>query len=277
MHGQPELATIMEKSINILIVEDEAILAMALCDSLESEGYCVVGMASNGAKAIDLFQRNEVDLLLCDINIRGDIDGVETVRQLMQIRSVPVIYLTAFSDADTIERAKQTAPAAYMTKPHNLLNLRIAIELAIHNFAKQLELTTSLAPAHTTTSPVDSSSVHGKAEASTRDAILKIDDHIFIKQGFQFVKISLMDILVLEAEDNYTYFVTTTKRYILRLSLSAALERLNYARIVRVHRSFAVNVRCVDTFDEQTVTLAGHIIPLGKNYKEDFMRSLHVG
>ncbi|MCY7358509.1 MAG: LytTR family transcriptional regulator [Rudanella sp.] len=108
-----------------------------------------------------------------------------------------------------------------------------------------------------------------------RNTILKIDDYVFIKQGFRFVKISLADILVLEAEDDYTYFVTT-KRYILSLSLSAALDRLNHPRMVRVHGSFAVNIRRVDTFDEQTVTLDGHTVPLGKNYKDDFMRSLHL-
>lgn len=267
----------MEKAINILIVEDEAILAMALCDSLESEGYCVVGMASNGAKAIDLFRRNDVDLLLCDINIRGDIDGIETVRQLIAIRPVPVIYLTAFSDQETVERAKETAPAAYMTKPHNLLNLRIAIELAIHNFAKQPILPNASPELAPSAIVPDLGSVTGKPDTPNRDTILKIDDYVFIKQGFQFVKINLTDMLVLEAEDNYTYFVTATKRYILRLSLSAVLDRLHYPRIVRVHRSFAVNVRRVDTFDEQTVTLDGHTVPLGKNYKDDFMRSLHVG
>lgn len=261
----------MEKAVNILIVEDEAILAMALCDSLEAEGYCVVGMASNGAKALDLFRRNDVDLLLCDINIRGDIDGIETVRQISSVRPVPVIYLTAFSDTDTVARAKHTGPAAYMTKPHNLLNLRIAIEVAIHNFANQpalLETTTN--PGSTDEPPNQSI----RPETPNRDTILKIDDYVFIKQGFQFVKINLADILILEAEDNYTYFVTTTKRYILRLSLSAALERLQFSRMVRVHRSFAVNVRRVDTFDEQSVTLDGHVVPVGKNYKEDFMRNL---
>ncbi len=268
----------METAINILIVEDEAILAMALCDSLESEGYCVVGMASNGAKAIDLFQRNHVDLLLCDINIRGDIDGIETVRQLGAIRPVPVIYLTAFSDIDTVERAKQTGPAAYMTKPHNMLNLRIAIDVAIHNFALQPAIPQhSVAVGAPAPSPESAPTItRPDSPGPGRDTILKIDDYVFIKQGFQFVKISLADILVLEAEDNYTYFVTTTKRYILRLSLSAALDRLNHPRMVRVHRSFAVNIRRVDTFDEQTVTLDGHTVPLGKNYKDDFMRSLHV-
>ncbi len=265
---------VMEKAINILIVEDEAILAMALCDSLEAEGYCVIGMASNGVKAIDLFRNNEVDLVLCDINIRGDFDGIETVRQLSAIRPVPVIYLTAFSDSDTVARARQTGPAAYMTKPHNLLNLRIAIELAIHNFAQQHVLTsvglTSPIRSETATT-VDGSQ---RNESLNRDTILKIDDSVFIKQGFQFVKINLADILILEAEDNYTYFITHTKRYILRLSLSAALERLQHPRMVRVHRSFAVNVRRVDSFDEQSVSLDGREVPLGKNYKDDFMRNL---
>jgi two-component system, response regulator PdtaR len=268
----------MEKAINILIVEDEAILAMALCDSLELEGYCVIGMASNGTKALDLFRRNEVDLVLCDINIRGDIDGIETIRQLMTIRPVPVIYLTAFSDTDTVHRAKQTGPAAYMTKPHNLLNLRIAIDLAMHNFVQQTQLAETVPIADLPASPTlnENAATVSRTETVNRDTILKIDDYIFIKQGFQFVKINLTDILILEAEDNYTYFVTTGKRYILRLSLSAALERLQFPRMVRVHRSFAVNVRQVDTFDEQTVTLNGHTVPLGKNYKEDFLRSLHV-
>ncbi|KAB7731726.1 response regulator [Rudanella paleaurantiibacter] len=265
----------MDHSINILIVEDEAILAMALCDSLEAEGYCVVGMASNGAKAVDLFRRNRVDLLLCDINIRGELDGIETAHQLLRIRPVPIIYLTAFSDPDTVERAKQTAPAAYMTKPHNLLNLRIAIDVAIHNFARQTQLLPGSA------SPEAALTAEKKPDAPERDppgrdTILKIDDYVFVKQGFQFVKISLADILVLEAEDTYTVFVTTVKKYALRQSLSAVLERLNHPRFVRVHRSYAINVNRVDTFDDHGITLGSQSVPLGKNYKDEFMRRLQV-
>jgi two-component system, response regulator PdtaR len=272
----------MESPINILIVEDEAILAMALCDSLEAEGYCVVGMASNGSKAVDLFRRNEVDLLLCDINLRGDIDGVETARQLLDIRPVPIIYLTAFSDADTVARAKQTAPAAYMTKPHNMLNLRIAIEVAIHNFGQQNQLTTQLAPVGTFPEP-EPALKNGITDRPTterdtpgRDTILKVDNYVFVKQGFQFVKISLADVLLLEAEDIYTTFVTTAKKYVLRQSLSAVLDRLDHPRFVRIHRSYAVNINRVDTFDDHGVTLGTQVVPLGKNYKEEFMRRLQV-
>ena len=162
-----------------------------------------------------------------------------------------------------------------------MLNLRIAIEVAIHNVAHQPALTEILNLASSLPQPV-SPTIElgvpgGKPDTPNRDTILKIDDYVFIKQGFQFVKISLADILVLETEDNYTYFVRTTKRYILRLLRSAALDRLNHPQMVRVHRSFAVNVRRVDTFDEQTVTLNGYPVLLGKNDKDDFMRSLHAG
>ena len=125
----------METRISILIVEDEGILAMDLSDQLEDDGYQVVGVASNGRKAIDLFRQHPVDMVLCDINIKGDIDGIQTITALTQIRAVPVIYLTAQTDRDTILRAKQTYPAAYITKPFETTALRLAIEMALNNFS----------------------------------------------------------------------------------------------------------------------------------------------
>ncbi len=125
----------MPEPIQILLVEDEAILAMEMSETLEMEGYAVVGTAANGRSALEIFQRTPVDLLICDINIKGDWDGIETVQHILAIRSVPVIYLTALSDKDTIQRAKQTFPAAYIPKPYNLTSLRISIEMALNNFA----------------------------------------------------------------------------------------------------------------------------------------------
>ncbi len=127
----------MPREINILLVEDEPILAMDLADRLEEEGYRVVGIASNGRKALELYQTNPVDLVLCDIVIKGDWDGIETVHHLLARRSVPIIYLTAMTDREMLERAKHTYPAAYLNKPFQLASLRNAIELAIHNAAER--------------------------------------------------------------------------------------------------------------------------------------------
>ncbi len=249
--------------MNLLVVEDEAILAMTLCDHLEAEGYCVVGIANNGVKAIDLFQHNQVDLLLCDINIKGEFDGIETARRINAIQNVPVIYLTAYSDADTVSRAKQTFPAAYLTKPYDIINLRLAIEIALNNGNRDSHA-----------SPAPTSTVVEQL-ANPREMILKSGQHIFIRQGYQFVKINLSDIHVLVAEDIYTTFVTATKKYSLRMSLTTVLDKLDYPKVVRVHRSYAVNTLLVDTFDENEIRIAERLVPLGRHFKEQFIQSLH--
>jgi two-component system, response regulator PdtaR len=251
----------MEKKVNILVVEDEAILAMALADKLEAEGYQIVGIANNGLKAIELFEQNQVDLLLCDINIKGDWDGIETATKMIAIKPIPVIYLTAFSDVETVERAKKTFPAAYVTKPYNIVSLRIAIEMAIHNFVER-----SLPQKKT------NPSANFQDKENSKENILQIDNHVFIKQGHQFVKVALNDILILEADDIYTTFITTEKKYAFRMSLTNILEKLSFLKMVRIHRSFAVNTNHISSFNDFELVIGSHTIPIGKSYKADFMK-----
>ncbi|GAB2559202.1 LytR/AlgR family response regulator transcription factor [Spirosoma aerophilum] len=248
-----------DERIHILIVEDEGILAMELSDSLESDGYFVVGIANNGRKALDLFQRQRVDLLLCDITIKGDWDGIETVRRLTLERPIPVIYLTALTDRETLERAKQTYPAAYVNKPYQLGSLRTAIELAIHNFTQRSK------PTPATVNPT---------ERGTRDreTILQINDHLFVKQNYQFVKINVGDLLYLEADNVYTTLVTTNRKYVIRLTLSGILERMNLPSLVRIHRSYAVNIHKVDSFNDAELNVGTQALPLSRSYKEDFLQ-----
>src|SRR5690348_915471 len=107
----------MEDKLNILIAEDEGITALSLEDELQLEGYNVAGIADNGGEAVNIMKTQTVDLALLDIHLKGDWDGIETAQQLKAIKNIPLIYLTAYSDNITLERAKQTAPAAYLIKP----------------------------------------------------------------------------------------------------------------------------------------------------------------
>lgn len=248
--------------IKILIVEDEPILAMELSDSLEEEGYDVVGIVNNGRKALELFRRQTVDLLLCDITIKGDWDGIQTVEQLVAERPVPVIYLTAHLDRETLDRAKQTYPAAYVNKPYQLHSLRIAIELAIYNFSAQQSPKQTEHPAIPAT----------ERDVLGRETILLANNHLFIKQNYQFVKIDLDDILYLEADNIYTTLVTKARKYALRLTLSGLLERISKPELIRIHRSYAINVEKVESFNESEVSIGPHLIPLSRGYKEDFLR-----
>ncbi|QMW00602.1 response regulator [Spirosoma foliorum] len=251
-----------DERVKILIVEDEPILAMELSDSLEDEGYDVVGTANNGRKALDIFKRQPVDLLLCDITIKGDWDGIETVQHITNERPVPIIYLTALTDRETLERAKQTYPAAYVNKPYQLHSLRTAIELAIHNFIAR----TNPAPANQPETTLSDRDILG------RETILQINDHLFIKQNYQFVKVNLSDLLYLEADNIYTTLFTSSRKYVLRLTLSGILERINLPELVRIHRSFAVNINKVDSFNEAEISIGSYLIPISRSYKDDFLR-----
>jgi two-component system, response regulator PdtaR len=249
--------------MKILVVEDEFILATELSDTLESEGYEVVAVADNGREALAIFQAETIDLVLCDINIKGDWDGIETVEKLIAQRPVPIIYLTALTDGETLERAKKTFPAAYIPKPYHITNLRMAIEMAINNFAVKVQ------PPPQGLQVVQADK---KSENTSKEQILQVNEDIFIKQNYQFVKFPLRDILFLEADNIHTTVVTVQKKYVLRLSLSAILERLPLDSLIRVHRSFAVNVSKIDSFTEHDITMGTHLIPISRSFKEEFMK-----
>ena len=116
----------------LLVVEDEAIVAMDLREQLIELGYRVCGIASNANRAIELARQHRPDLVLMDIVIKGDRDGVQTAEVIGRSLNIPVVFLTAYSDASTVERAAKTAPYGYLTKPFQAKELRAAIEVALY-------------------------------------------------------------------------------------------------------------------------------------------------
>jgi len=117
---------------NILIVEDEPVVAKDIQLSLQRLGYRVPATATSGEEAIRKAGDTHPDLILMDIVLKGNMDGVETALQIQRRHDVPVIYLTAYADNHTLERAKVTSPAGYMLKPYQANELRTMIELALH-------------------------------------------------------------------------------------------------------------------------------------------------
>ena len=263
----------MADPINILIIEDEAVLSMDLSDLLEEEGYFVVGTANNGPKALNLHQQNRLDLALCDIHIKGGWDGIETAERLLAERPIPIIFLTALTDKATLDRAMRLYPSAYLIKPVTVPGLRAAIELALRNFTQSV--TTLPEPLPSLTS-LPARKEEAQSGETRTEPILRIDDAVFIKHKYQFVKISLDDIDYIEADGSYTTLVTAQHRYALRLTISHVLDRLSFPRLIRIHRSFAVNLNRVSTFNEREVCLPTLSLPLGRLYKPDFLRHFDI-
>jgi CheY-like chemotaxis protein len=115
----------------ILIVEDDDVIARVADWRLKNLGYTVCGRASTGTEAMALVANTQPDLVLMDINLRGDIDGIESAKMIKKEFPVPVVYLTSHSDGPTLERAKETKPDGFIIKPFEDNDLRVAIELAL--------------------------------------------------------------------------------------------------------------------------------------------------
>jgi CheY-like chemotaxis protein len=129
--------------VKILVVEDEWIVADQICGTLRRMGYLVPPPVPSGEAAIKKITEEKPDLVLMDILLRGAVDGIETARQINSRFDIPVIYLTAHSDQELLERIKQTKPASYLMKPFNDNELQMNIEIALQHHADEKKLKNS--------------------------------------------------------------------------------------------------------------------------------------
>ena len=125
------------KMTKILIVEDERIIALNVRESLESLGYIVPAIVASGEKAVEKALVLRPDLVLMDIRLKGNIDGIQAAEQIWNSLSIPVIYVTGHSDKSTLERAKITAPFGYILKPVKEQELYVAIETALQRYERE--------------------------------------------------------------------------------------------------------------------------------------------
>ena len=116
----------------ILVVEDELVVAENIQDRLESLGYSVPAVVSTGEEAVQKARELQPDLILMDIKLEGEMDGVEAANQIWQRFNIPVIYLTAYGDDQTLQRAKITEPYGYILKPFEIRELHSNIEMALY-------------------------------------------------------------------------------------------------------------------------------------------------
>lgn len=118
--------------MKILVVEDESIVSFDIQMALESFGYIVTNTVENYDDAINSVKENMPDLILLDINLENSKDGIEIAKTIQEFKDIDIIYLTAFTDDKTIDRAVETNPLAYLVKPFNRNELKSTLKLALH-------------------------------------------------------------------------------------------------------------------------------------------------
>ncbi|MFA4826146.1 MAG: response regulator [Methanoregula sp.] len=125
----------MAEKARILVVEDELLVADDLREILTGSGYEVVGIVNSGTGAIRLAGEHHPNLVLMDINLNGEMDGITAASEIRSRWSIPVIYATAYATRSIVDRAKKTDPFGFIFKPYNEMQIEMAIEIAL-NFAR---------------------------------------------------------------------------------------------------------------------------------------------
>ena len=118
--------------VQILVVEDESIVAMDIKNRLQLLGYAVPAIAFSGEQAVSKAKDNLPDLILMDIKLKGDMDGIDAAEEIKALYNIPVVYLTAYADDNTVKRAKITEPFGYLLKPFEERELHTTIEMALY-------------------------------------------------------------------------------------------------------------------------------------------------
>lgn len=241
----------MSSTSRILIVEDDMIIAANISLQLSKLGYDVTGIESRGEDAINHALDNHPDIILMDIHLKGVIDGVETAKLIQKKADIPLIYLTANSDEASFQKAKETHPYAFISKPFNKLNLERTIALVIEKIIDE------------------------KKEIKKEEEIVEtLEDRIFIRNQHKLIKIMLDEILYIEAERNYSHIVTSTQNYTIVSPLHSFCEKMVCKDFLRVHRSYVVNIKKLDAVAEAHLEIERKIIPISKMYKDNLMAAL---
>jgi DNA-binding LytR/AlgR family response regulator len=108
--------------------------------------------------------------------------------------------------------------------------------------------------------------------AIEKESVLQLNDFVFIKDHYRFIKIKIEEIQYLEASNNYVNIVCSSRKFLVRMQMSQLLEKLMFRNIIRIHKSYAVNLHAITSFTDQDVTIDKLEIPIGRSYKEDFLQ-----
>lgn len=130
----------MGDQARVVIVEDEYIIAHDLEMQLEKLGYSVIGVFAQGEQAVEKLKSDSPDLILMDIKLKGELDGIQTAEQIREDHDLPVVYVSALTDAKTLDRAKQSMPYGYLVKPFNERTLSVTIETALYKHQMERKL-----------------------------------------------------------------------------------------------------------------------------------------
>ncbi|PHS10340.1 MAG: DNA-binding response regulator [Kordia sp.] len=236
-------------NVNVLIIEDTKAESDALVKVLEANNYNIVGVATSYKDALDLFYNNKVDVVVIDIFLNGNPDGITFAETINVVPDAarPFVFLTSSTDRKIFERAKLTQPFSFLMKPFNELEILYAIEMAVEKFYAQNDVFLS----------------------DEEDTVIS-KEYLFIKKGKSLKKVHLKEIIFIEVEEKYCNIITEKEKFVILISLTKILDLLDNVMFCRTHRNFIVNTEKILEIvpsDNLILLSGGHKATLSDTYK----------
>lgn len=236
------------KALNILIVEDERMIAETLAEIIDLLQHNILGHAISGEQALAILKEQKPDLVLLDIQLKGQMDGIDVAGVIRDKYKLPFIFTTAFADDETINRARAEGPFGYLVKPYGVNDIKAAIEVAMANYELMQELSdTNPAPAH-----------HENGQ-------------IYLKEDKKLVKVREEDILYVEAKGDYMLFKTAKGSHIVLSTMSNVSQKLNPILFLQVHRSFLINLNHIMDIEDTTLVIDKKVIPISRAKRKELL------
>lgn len=234
---------------NILIVEDELLIAEDIKLSVEESGYHVLAIATKVSDALVVLRTQKVDLVLLDITMKGDASGIDLAKIINSQFKVPFVYLTSHSDPKTVAQAVKTAPSGYIVKPFSIPDLYTTISLAFEDQKTTVE------------EPLSFSSGFEK-------------DYLFLKVDGVYLKMPFATIQYFRAAGNYLEVHLEHKMHLVRMSFIELSSQIPTQVFIQIHKSYIFNKHHITSFTSKSVFLNNEEFLIGRTYSKSVIASL---
>jgi len=250
----------------ILIVEDDLIVAEDLSYLLKDAGFNNLFVVNNVADAIEVLQKNSINFALLDVKLNEKETGVEIAQFINRNIHIPHLYITSYTDQATIDQLKRTHPAGYITKPFLKDALLANINIALYNYP--------IFKSNHSIAQTNSSSINYPEK--NKDLFnCVVDNHLLIKDNYDFIRIPLMEILWIESARNYLVVKTVDNKHTIRYSLKRLHQQLPADKFIKCFKKYIININYIKKYSEGYIDIENFQIPVSRQAKNSVLKALH--
>lgn len=246
-----------KEKVRVLVIEDNMIIAADVSMQLTKLGYDIVSIHTKAESALEYLEKDLVDVVLMDIELAGKMNGIEAAVHILNTSKTPVIFLTSNTDDSTFQKALEAKPFAFVPKPLRIAELERTLQLVVSR--RQIEEVSIF-------------------EKQDNDHLTYMEDRLFIRHKNQMIKVNLSEIQFAKADRNYCKLQTDKQSFYLSIPLISIEAKLPSDQFIRVHRSYLVNIKKIESVNEnlEYLCIEGNEIPISRRLKDEVAKRIKM-